>query len=93
MCRLDLMESAPHVWEPIQRIQLQHQSTFVIQRFMGHVGYYGRFITNYTALARPLYRLLVKFEWTKECEEFEDNPPPGPYQREFHPKIPAPLSQ
>ena len=34
-----------------------------VQGFMGHCGYYCRFIYNYATIARPLYALLVNFEW------------------------------
>ena len=40
-----------------------------IQIFMGHCGYYRRFIYMYAEIAKPLYALLVKFIWTEECEE------------------------
>ena len=40
-----------------------------VQIFMGHCGYYHRFIYMYAKIARPLYALLVKFIWIKECEE------------------------
>ena len=36
---------------------------------MGHCGYYRRLIYMYTDIARPLYALLVVFEWTEECEK------------------------
>ena len=36
---------------------------------MGHCGNYHRFIYNYAAIARPLYALLVNFEWTEKCDE------------------------
>lgn len=39
-----------------------------VQIFMGHCGYYRRFIYMYADIARPLYALLVVFEWTDECE-------------------------
>ena len=38
-----------------------------VQVFMGHCGYYRRFIYMYAEIARPLYALLVVFEWTPEC--------------------------
>ena len=41
----------------------------VVQCFMGHCGYYRRFIFMYVVIAKPLYALLVQFEWTDECEE------------------------
>ncbi len=40
-----------------------------VQIFMGHCGYYRRFIYMYADVAKPLYALLVVFEWTDECEE------------------------
>ena len=40
-----------------------------VQSFMGHCGYYRRFIYMYVDVARPLYTLLIVFEWTNECEE------------------------
>ena len=39
-----------------------------VQVFMGHCGYYKRFIYMYAKIARPLYGLLVKFEWTQDFE-------------------------
>ena len=39
------------------------------QIFMGHCGYYRRFIYMYVEIAIPLYALLVEFIWTEECEE------------------------
>ena len=40
-----------------------------VQSFMGHCGYYRRFIIQYAYIARPLYALLVAFTWTEECDE------------------------
>ena len=40
-----------------------------VQIFMGHCGYYRRFIYMYAEVARPLYALLVVFEWRDECEQ------------------------
>ena len=39
-----------------------------VQVFMGHCGYYRRFIYLYAEIARPMYALLVVFEWTEDCE-------------------------
>ena len=39
-----------------------------VQVFMGHCGYYCRFIYMYTTITRPLYDLLVVFEWIDDCE-------------------------
>ena len=43
-----------------------------VQRFTGHIGYYHRFIYMYAELARPLYHLLIDFEWTYECQKTYD---------------------
>ena len=39
-----------------------------VQCFMGHCGYYKWFIFMYAVIAKPLYALLVQFEWTNKCE-------------------------
>ena len=39
-----------------------------VQVFMGHCGYYRRFIYMYAEIARPMYALLIVFEWTEDCE-------------------------
>ena len=31
-----------------------------VRRFLGHAGYYRRFIPNFTSLATPLFKLLSK---------------------------------
>ena len=40
-----------------------------VQVFMGHCGYYRRFIYMYAEIARPLYALLIVFEWSDDCEQ------------------------
>ena len=40
-----------------------------VQGFMGHCGYYRRFIYMYAVIARPLYGLITVFIWTDECED------------------------
>ena len=38
-----------------------------VRSFVGHVGFYGRFIKYFSVISRPLYNLLAKdapFEWT-----------------------------
>jgi hypothetical protein len=43
-----------------------------IQSFLGLVGYYRRFIENFSKIAKPMTNLLKKtngFEWTPECEK------------------------
>ena len=42
-----------------------------IRSFLGHAGFYRRFIQNFSTIARPLSNLLAKdvvFDWTPECE-------------------------
>jgi hypothetical protein len=41
-----------------------------VRSFLGHVGYYRRFIQNFTNLASPLFKLLSKedeFHWDEQC--------------------------
>ena len=36
--------------------------------FMGHVGYYRRFILFFVEIVEPiLYKLLVEFKWMEKC--------------------------
>jgi hypothetical protein len=42
-----------------------------VHNFLGHAGYYRRFISNFTSLATPLFKLLskeAKFNWDDECQ-------------------------
>jgi hypothetical protein len=42
-----------------------------VHSFLGHAGYYRRFILNFTSLATPLFNLLskeAKFKWDDECQ-------------------------
>jgi hypothetical protein len=47
-----------------------------IQSKLGLAGYYRRFIKDFSKIAKPMTKLLVKnkaFEWTKECQaSFEE---------------------
>ena len=47
-----------------------------MRSFLGHAGYYHRFIKDFTKLATPLFELLVKdvnFIWEESCQKaFED---------------------
>jgi hypothetical protein len=47
-----------------------------IQSFLGLAGYYGRFIKDFSKIAKPMMKLLEKnkaFEWTTECQaSFEE---------------------
>ena len=48
----------------------------IVRQFVGHVGFYRRFIKDFSKIAKPLYKLLekdAKFFWKKECQEsFEE---------------------
>ena len=47
-----------------------------VRQFLGHAGFYRRFIQNFSKIAKPLYKLLekdAKFEWDTECQQrFEE---------------------
>ena len=48
------------------------KSVFKIRSFLGLVGYYRRFIEDFSLLAEPMTRLTqneVKFEWNDRCEK------------------------
>ena len=41
-----------------------------VRSFLGHSGFYRRFIKNFSKISRPLCALLAKdtkFEWTDKC--------------------------
>ena len=42
-----------------------------VRIFLGHAGYYCRFIENFTKIAAPMFKLLTKdveFQWTESCQ-------------------------
>ena len=42
-----------------------------IRSFLGHAGFYSRFIRDFSSIARPLCNFLAKdvtFEWSQACE-------------------------
>ena len=42
-----------------------------MRSFLGHAGFYRRFIRDFSAIARPLCNLCAKdvtFEWSQACE-------------------------
>ena len=46
-----------------------------IRSFLGHAGFYRRFIRDFSAIARPFCNLLAKdlpFAWSKACEDAFD---------------------
>ena len=48
------------------------KSVFEIRSFLGLVGYYGRFIEDFSRLVAPMTRLTqkeVKFKWNDQCEK------------------------
>ena len=48
------------------------KSVFKIHSFLGLIGYYRRFIEDFSRLAAPMTRLTrkeVKFEWNDLCEK------------------------
>ena len=48
------------------------KSVFEIRSFLGLVGYYRRFIENFSRIACPMTRLTrkgVSFDWNDNCEE------------------------
>ena len=41
-----------------------------VRQFLGHAGFYRRFIKDFSKIAKTLYKLLekdAKFFWEKEC--------------------------
>ena len=47
-----------------------------VRQFLGHAGFYRRFIKDFSKISKPLYKLLekdAKFSWEKDCQEsFEE---------------------
>ncbi|KAL5811083.1 hypothetical protein ACOSQ4_027651 [Xanthoceras sorbifolium] len=47
-----------------------------VRSFLGHEGFYRRFIKDFSAISRPLCNLLIKdvpFEWTQDCQKSFEN--------------------
>ena len=43
-----------------------------VRSFLGHVGFYRRFIKNFSAISKPLCNLLLRnalFKWTNDCKK------------------------
>ena len=41
-----------------------------MRQFLGHAGFYKRFIMDFSKIAKPLYKLLekdAKFLWDEDC--------------------------
>jgi hypothetical protein len=48
------------------------KSVHQVRNFLGLVGYYRRFIPNFSKISKPITELLkkgTKYVWSKECEE------------------------
>ena len=47
-----------------------------VRQFLGHTGFYRRFIKDFSKIAKPLYKLLekdAKFAWAEDCQwSFEE---------------------
>ena len=47
-----------------------------VRQFLGHAGFYRRFIKDFSKISKPLYKLLEKdskFEWDGDCQRsFEE---------------------
>ena len=47
-----------------------------MKQFLGHAGFYKRFIKDFSKISKPLYKLLekdVKFVWDEDCQKsFEE---------------------
>ena len=42
-----------------------------VRIFLGHAGYYRRFIENFTKIVAPMFKLHIKdveFQWTESCQ-------------------------
>ena len=48
----------------------------IVRQFLGHAGFYRRFIKDFLQIAKPLYKLLekdAKFAWDEDCQKsFEE---------------------
>ena len=47
-----------------------------VRSFLGHAGYYCRFIEDFTKIVAPIFKLLVKdvnFIWNDSCQDALDN--------------------
>ena len=64
--------------EKFELISKLHSPTNVkiVRQFLGHAGFYRRFIQNFSKNSKPLYKLLekdAKFEWDTKChQKFEE---------------------
>ena len=59
-----------------------------VRQFLGHAGFYRKFIKDFSKIAKPLYKLMekdTKFAWDKTCqksfEELKSHPTTAPIVR------------
>ena len=63
--------SLPEKLDSIQKM-LPPKTPKEIKQFLGLIGYYRKFVSRFSDLARPLNALTgkdVEFEWTPMCQE------------------------
>ena len=44
----------------------------IVRQFLGHAGFYRRFIKDLSNISKPLYKILekdAKFAWEKDCQK------------------------
>ena len=62
--------------EKIDLISKSPINVKTVRQFLGHVGFYKRFIMDFSKIAKPLYKLLekdAKFTWDVDCQKsFEE---------------------
>ena len=42
----------------------------IVRQFLGHAGFYWRFIKDFSKISKPLYKILekdAKFVWDEDC--------------------------
>ena len=51
---------------------LSPKNVKIVRQFLGHAGFYRRFIKDFSKTAKPLYKLLekdAKFSWDEDCQK------------------------
>ena len=49
-----------------------HMNVKAVRQFLGHAGFYRRFIRDFSKITKPLYELLekdTKFSWNEACQK------------------------
>ena len=65
--KIDLISKLPPPPPPPHPINVK-----TMRQFLGHAGFYRRFIQDFSKIAKLLYKLLekdAKFEWDAECQQ------------------------